>query len=144
MIDQEKLKTMTQLALYEKNKGKKDFIAHSYEKEDYIRFQALKTGILVVMAFVIIVGIVVLWNMDALISNFDVLDYKLLIGAMVAVFAGLLAFYIFISCRQSGEEHNQAVPRVRRYQRGLKKMKEFYRIEDKQQRDFEKGEWRNG
>lgn len=144
MIDQEKLKIMTQLALYEKKKGKRDFIVNSFDKDDYIRFQGLKTAVLVTMAFVAMAGLVVLWNMDMLINNFDVLDYKLLIALICGSFLILLVFYLILSYRKSKEEYNSMTPRIRRYQRGLKKMKQFYMVEDKQQRDFEKGEWRNG
>ena len=77
MIDQEKLKIMTQLALYEKKKGKRDFVVNSFDKDDFIRFQGLKTAVLVTMAFIAVAGLVVLWNMDMLINNFDVLDTSL-------------------------------------------------------------------
>lgn len=140
MTDRDKIKTMSQLALYEK-KGKKDFNVYSYEKDDYIRFQGLKTAILVTLAFIAIVGIVVLWNMESLISNFDVLNYKLIIGVGLGIFLFLLIFYLIISYRQSRDDYNQMIPRMRRYQRRLKKMKEFHMIADKKQRDFEKGEW---
>ena len=72
------------------------------------------------------------------------MNYKGLIILTVAAYLFLVVFYMFLSYRRSKEEYHQVVPRIRRYQRGLKKMKKFYMIEDKQQRDFEKGEWRNG
>ena len=144
MIDQDKLKTMTHLALYEKKKGKKDFNTFSYEKGDYIRYQALKTAVLVAIAFIAVMGIILVWNLNTIMNHFDTLDYGLLIGLIGGVFLLLLMFYIILSCRQSREDYNHMVPRIRRYQRGLSKMKRFYMIEDKQQRDFEKGEWRNG
>jgi len=144
MIDQDKLKTMTQLALYEKKNGKKDFAVYSYESEDYVRFEGLKTAVLVTMAFAAVLGIILLWNLDVVISNFDVLNYKLLIVLACVGYIVFLAFYLVLSYRQSKEVYNSVLPRMRRYQRKLKKMKEFYMIEDKQQRDFEKGEWHNG
>lgn len=144
MIDQDKLETMAQLALYEKKKGKKDFHIYSFDRDDYIRFQGLKTFVLVTMGFIAAAGIIVLWNLDYLIYHFDSLNYKGLIILVVAAYLFLVIFYLFLSYRRSKEEYHQVVPRIRRYQRGIKKMKEFYMIEDKQQRDFEKGEWRNG
>ena len=43
MIHQDKLKIMTQIALYEKKVGKKDLSMYSYQREDYIGWQSLKT-----------------------------------------------------------------------------------------------------
>ena len=144
MIDQDKLKTMTQLALYEKKKGKKDFVINSYDKDDYIRFEGLKTLVLVTIAYIAVVGIICVMHLDYLIDHFDVLNYGKMIGAVSCGLACALGLYMIISYRRSKEGYNRMIPRVRRYQRGLKKMKKFYMMEDKQQRDFEKGEWRNG
>ena len=79
-------------------------------------------------------------------------DSQIILGAtpsrMIASASGglvcVLGLYMVISYFRSREDYNRMIPRIRRYQRGLKKMKKFYMIEDKQQRDFEKGEWRNG
>jgi len=144
MIDQDKLKTMTQLALYEKKKGKKDFITYSYDRGDYIRFQGLKTAVFVTLAVIAVIGIILVWNLNTLIQNFDVLDYGRLFAIAGGSFALILFLYMYLSYRQCREEYNHMVPRIRRYQRGIKKLKKHYMIEDKQQRDFEKGEWRNG
>lgn len=144
MIHEEKVKTMTQLALYEKKKGRKDFRIYSYEQRDYVRFEGLKTAVLVTIAFVILAGLFALVNMEDLIARFDLLNYKMIIAVAAAVYLLLLIFYLIISHRQSEEEYNQVKPRVRRYARGLAKMEEFYAEEDKQQRKFEKGQWRNG
>jgi hypothetical protein len=83
-------------------------------------------------------------NMNYLIDHFDVLNYGKLAAFVGGGFVLTLGFYMFLSYRQNKEAYNHMVPRIRRYHRGLKKMKNFYMIEDKQQRDFEKGEWRNG
>lgn len=144
MIHEEKVKTMAQLALYEKKKGRKDFRIYSYEQRDYVRFEGLKTAVLVTIAFVLIAGLYVLGNMESLIASFDVLNYKMIIAVVVAAYLFLLIFYLVISHRKSEEEYNQVKPRVRRYARGLTKIEKFYAEEDKQQRKFEKGQWRNG
>lgn len=144
MIDQDKLKTMTQLAIYEKKKGKKDFVINSYDKDDYIRFEELKTFVLVTIAYIAVIGIVCVMHLDYLIEHFDVLNYGKMIASASGGLVCVLGLYMVISYFRSREDYNRMIPRIRRYQRGLKKMKKFYMIEDKQQRDFEKGEWRNG
>lgn len=144
MIHQDKLKVMTQLALYEKKKGKKDLFLYSYQREDYVAFQMIKTVIAVTVAFAIILGLIALCNLEAVISHFDTLNYKQIGIAAAAAYLCLLLFYLKITFSQSKEEYNQMRPRVRRYFRGLKKMKAFYAKEDKLQREFEKGEWRDG
>lgn len=144
MIHQDKLKIMTQIALYENKEGKKDLSMYSYQREDYIGWQSLKTFFAVTVAYVIILGLIVLWNLEVIIAHFDTFDYKKLLIVAVAAYVCMLLFYIRITINKSRERYNAMRPRVRRYFRGLKKMKSFYAEEDKMQRQFEKGEWRDG
>lgn len=144
MIQQEKLKTMTQLALYEKKKKKQDISVYHYERQDYIHFKSLKTMIAATAAFLIIVGFVAAWNIEVIISHFDTYDYKKIGLAVLAAYLVFLFFYTKITAGRSQEQYNLVRPRIRRYYRNLKKMEEFYEGEDKVRREFEKGERRNG
>ena len=144
MINQDKLKWMSQLALYEKKKSRKDLGIYSYDRDDYVRFEGLKTGILVTMALACVAALLVLWKMEWIIDHFDVINYKGLLLGGAAIYLCVMIFYLILNHRKSGEEYNQAHPRVRRYQRGLQKMKQIYEEEDRKQRQFEKGQWGNG
>lgn len=144
MIQQDKLKTMTQLALYEKKRGKQDFSIYTYRKKDFIRFQGLKTMIAATAAFLIIGGFVVLWNLEVIISHFDAYDYKHMVLVILIAYAVFLIFFVKITSNQSRELYNEVRPRVRQYYRNLRKMEAFYEEEDKVREEFEKGEWRDG
>ena len=144
MVHQDKLKVMTQIALYEKKKGKKDFSIYSYQRGDYIGSQIMRTVIAVTIAFVIILGFIAIWNFETIISHFETYNYKQIGLAVGSAYLCILVFYIKLTSNKSREEYNEVRPRVRRYFRGLKKMKSFYAEEDKVQKEFEKGEWRDG
>lgn len=144
MIQQDKLKTMTQLALYEKKRGKKDLTIYTYQREDFIRFQGLKTMIATTIAFLIIIGFIVAWNLEVIISHFDTYDYKRIGLIILAAYIVFLIFFMKITSNQSRDTYNEVRPRVRKYYRNLKKMEEFYEEEDKVRKEFEKGEWRDG
>lgn len=144
MIHQDKIKIMTQIALYEKKNGKKDLAMYSFHREDYIGWQALKTFFAVTAAYVLIIGLIVLWNLEVIISHFDTFDYRQIIILAVTGYLCVLLFYLKITVTGSRDRYNEMRPRVRRYFRGLKKMKSFYAEEDKVQKQFEKGQWRDG
>ncbi|MDO4553628.1 MAG: hypothetical protein Q4B70_00605 [Lachnospiraceae bacterium] len=144
MIDQEKLVTMTQLALYEKKKGQVDLLVYSYRREDFVRFQGLKTMIAATVAFILIVGFIAAWNIDVVIANFDTYNYTKIGAALLAAYIVFLVFFTRITSSQSKELYNQARPRVRRYYRSLNRLEKFYDKEEKMQKEFEKGEWRDG
>lgn len=144
MIHQDKLKVMTQMALYEKKKSKKDFSIYSYQRGDYVWSEIIKTIIAVTVAFVIILGFIAAWNFETIITHFENYDYKQIGLVVVIAYLCMLIFYMKLTSNKSREEYNEVRPRVRRYFRGLKKMKSFYAEEDKVQKEFEKGEWRDG
>lgn len=144
VIHQEKLKVMTQMALYEKKKSKKDFSIYSYQRGDYVCFEIIKTIIAVTVAFMIILGFIALWNFETIITHFENYDYRQIGLAVLIAYVCILIFYIKLASGKSREEYNAVRPRVRRYFRRLKKMRGFYAEEDKKQREFEKGEWRDG
>lgn len=144
MIHQDKVKVMAKLALYEKKKGRKDFRIYSYEDRDYTRAQGLKTAILVTIAFVILVGLIVLDNIEMIVERFDTLNYALLIAVGIAAYLLILVGYLVLSYKQSKRETIEMGPRVREYAEELEQMEEFYEEEEEQRRKFEKGQWQNG
>lgn len=144
MIQEDKLKTMTQLALYEKKKGKQDLPIYNYQREDYIRFQRIKTIIAATAAFLIIVGFMIAWNIEVILSHFDTYEYQKIGVAVLVAYIVFLIFYMRVTSNTSREQYNAVRPRVRRYYRNLKKMEMFYADEDKVREEFEKGEWRDG
>ena len=144
MIQQDKLKLMTQLAMYEKKKGKEDFSIYSYQRDDYVRFQGIKTLVAATAAFLILIGFVLIWNIDTVIGHFDTYDYKKVGFLLLAAYLVFLIFYLNISRNRSRERYQAARPRVRRYHRNIRKREELYENEDKVREEFEKGEWRDG
>lgn len=144
MIQVEKLKTMTQLALYEKKQGKQDFSVFRYRREDYIQFEKIKTVIAATAAFLIIGGFLAAWNIEVILSHFDTYDYKQIGAAILIAYLVFLIFYVRIVANQSRERYNTIRPRMRRYHRNLSQMTQFYKDEDKVRKEFEKGEWRDG
>ena len=144
MIQQDKLKTMTQLALYEKKKGKQDLSVYTYQREDFVRFQGIKTMIAATIAFFVIIGFIAAWNIDVIITHFDTYDYEKIGLIMLAAYIVFVFFYTKLTSNHSRELYNEVRPRVRRYYRNLKRLEAFYEDEDKVREEFEKGEWRDG
>lgn len=144
MIHQEKVKTMSRLALYEKKRGKRDLKIYSYDERDYIRFQGLKTAVFVTIAFVLLAGLFAIANIETFVDRFDTLNYTMVFAAAAVVYLLFLGFYLFISLRQSRRELAEVKRWIRFYTDELKKMEDFYEEEEQQQKKFEKGQWQNG
>lgn len=90
MLNNEKIKLMTKLAVYEQKEGREDIKLSRYYKTDFIRFQILKSIVCVTISYVIVLGVLAFYNMEYLITNAVSMNYGALITYIVAIYVLLL------------------------------------------------------
>lgn len=126
MLNENKVKMMTKMAIYEKNEGRRMLKTARYFKSDYIAFGILKTLITTSIAYIIMLIMYVLYNMEGIIKDINKLDYtevgtNLIIGyvAMIAVFSAI-AFVVY------GKQYDNSRNGLKRYFSRLNKLERFY------------------
>lgn len=75
LLNENKIKMMTKMAIYEKNEGRKMLKTAKYFKGDYIAFGILKTIISTTFAGVILLAMYFLCNAEGMIQDINNLDY---------------------------------------------------------------------
>ena len=75
MLNENKVKMMTKMAIYEKNEGRRMLKTARYFKSDYIAFGILKTLITTSIAYIIMLIMYVLYNMESIIKDINKIDY---------------------------------------------------------------------
>ena len=126
MLNENKVKMMTKMAIYEKNEGRRMLKTARYFKSDYIAFGILKTLITTSIAYIIMLIMYVLYNMESIIKDINKIDYtevgtNLIIGyvAMIAVFSAI-AFVVY------GKQYDNSRYGLKRYFSRLNKLERFY------------------
>lgn len=126
MLNENKVKMMTKMAIYEKNEGRRMLKTARYFKSDYIAFGVLKTLITTSIAYIIMLIMYVLYNMESIIRDINKLDYtevgtNLIIGyvAMIVVFSAI-AFVVY------GKQYDNSRNGLKRYFSRLNKLERFY------------------
>lgn len=126
MFNENKVKMMTKMAIYEKNEGRRMLKTARYFKSDYIAFGILKTLITTSIAYIIMLIMYVLYNMESIIKDINKIDYtevgtNLIIGyvAMIAVFSAI-AFVVY------GKQYDNSRNGLKRYFSRLNKLERFY------------------
>ena len=71
---------MTRVAAYENGEGKQDFKICGYFKSDYVGFQMLKTWICTTLAFGLVFGCYIIYEMDSLMAQMYELNMDILAG----------------------------------------------------------------
>lgn len=126
MLNENKVKMMTKMAIYEKNEGRRMLKTARYFKSDYIAFGILKTLITTSIAYIIMLIMYVLYNMESIIKDINKIDYtevgtNLIIGyvAIIAVFSAI-AFVVY------GKQYDNSRNGLKRYFSRLNKLERFY------------------
>lgn len=131
MLNNEKIKLMTKLAVYEQKEGREDIKLSRYYKTDFIRFQILKSIVCVTISYVIVLGVLAFYNMEYLITNAVSMNYGALITYIVAIYVLLLAIYILGSILLYSIRFDQSRKRLGRYFHNLKTLRQMYEKEEK-------------
>lgn len=130
MIDDRKVRLMTQLALYEKKEGKEDIKLSKFYRTDYVRLQVLKTGVMVTIAYFLILVMIVIYQSEYLIANAVALDYKGIGLKVLGVYLVLLTIFLISTLLGFSIKYRYSRKKLSVYFRRLKKLRHMYRVED--------------
>ena len=75
MVNEEKVKLMNKMALYEEKYGKEDFKIASYYKKDYVSYQTIFTVIWVTIGYVVLFGVFAAAFVETFLSNVGPVSY---------------------------------------------------------------------
>lgn len=135
VINEEKVKIMTKLAIYESTKGKKQLNISKYYKRDYVRYNMFKTAVAATIAFILMLGVYVLLNFEDLmisLNDMDLIQEAEKIGIFYLIF---LVFYMLIAWLVYARKYEAVKPDVIVFNHNLKYLKELYDKEEKELND---------
>ena len=124
MINEERTKLMTRLALYENKEGKKELQITKYFQGDYVAGQMLLSFVYGTLAFMIVVGLGALYNIENLLINLfsmDILEFAINILIIYIIF---IAVYLAVCYTYLSYRYNAYKKRVNKY---LLRLKELYK-----------------
>ena len=132
MVNNEKIKLMTKMAVYENSPdGKEDMQIANYFKSDYIRHEIIKTILAVTFGSIILVAMVLCYQMEFVLDHALELNY-LYIGRMIlAAYLVLVVVGVavtWITCKI-------------RYIHSHGRLNNYYRMLNKVRKLEEKEEW---
>ncbi len=131
LLNENKVKMMTKMAIYEKNEGRRMLRTAKYFKGDYVAFGILKTLITTTFAFAIVAIMYILCNAEGLVENINSMDY-LAFGKTVAFYyIGMLVVFSIIAGFVYNFQYENSRKGLKRYFSRLNKLERFYNSEKK-------------
>lgn len=118
MLNEEKIRWMTKASIYEKRQGRIDLGRNEYFMGDYVRLHLLKNGISLTIAYILLVGLYVVYKIEEIFDMAANMQLGLLLKEMLLFYVILLVIYTGIGI----------VYYAWQYQSSSKQVKKYYRI----------------
>lgn len=129
MINEDKVKIMTRLAIYENTKGKKELPLSKYYKSDYKKYNVLKTIVSATISYWLLVALYIMSDLEKFMESLNTMDYAAFAYGLLTGFAVFLIAYCIISSVIASKQYEDAKPNIIIYNHNLKKLLEIYEKE---------------
>lgn len=126
MLNEERIKLMTRMAIYEKREGKEMLPIGNYYKSDYVSLKMVTAGISITVAYALFI---VLWGVsraEYLMENIHVMDLAALVKKFAAGYFLLLIAYLLIAFIVYMRRYKAAKNSLKKYYRQLKELSRMY------------------
>lgn len=95
-LDEEKIRLMTRITIYEKEHENDELVLSHYYREDYVRYGCIRTIIVATITYWSAVAMYILYRFQELLKEINSMDYFDVIGKLMLGYVGFLAvLYIF-------------------------------------------------
>lgn len=126
LLNENKVKMMTKMAIYEKNDGRRMLKTAKYFKGDFVALGVLKSLITTTFAYIIVVIMYVLCNLENIVADINSLDYTQIGKKMGIYYVIMLAVFALIAGLVSAYQYEHSRKGLKRYFSRLNKLERFY------------------
>lgn len=131
MLNEDKIKLMTGIAMFEKREGKHIFPVNRYFQGDYVSSHMFRSFFSYTLCYVLCVLIWVLYNIDHLLNAMN-LDEVAAIGRKGAVFYVIgLVFYLFVTYHVYRKRYEYAKRGMTVYVAKLRRLEKRYEFQSR-------------
>ena len=134
MVNRDRVRTMTRLAIYEEGQGIQDDKMNGYFKNDYIVSHLVRSFVSGTIAFLLIVVMYCCYYYDTLLIRVFENRISGIVTTAVTLYAAFMIFFLAVTFFVYRWRFNATRGRLNRYRRRLDHLKESYDKEDRQGR----------
>lgn len=142
MVNEKKVRLMTQLALDEKRFYKDELDESGYFRSDYIRSNTLKVLLGYSISYLLIMGLVAMYYVDYLFTNVVQMDMQSMVWLAGCIYVGLLLIITLFCVLFYMTKYTNNRKRFRKYMMEIDKLQKFYRDskDNKETKEIKEGD----
>lgn len=126
MVNEEKVRIMTQIALDETKNYKEEIKEGGYYKSDYVRSHIISVIWNLTVSYLLILFLIALYHADYIFVNVVRIEYEKLGFAIFGIYVVLIILSIFFSYFYFTKKYAKNTLALRDYYGKLKKLDDFY------------------
>ncbi len=130
MLNTNKVRLMTKLALYETKEGKEDIRLSKYYKTDYVRYQVIKSIICATVGYICILLLSFMYKSEYLIANAVTLDYRTLSIYVLGIYVIVASLYGLVAWVGYSIKYDISRKKLSKYYKLLKRLNKVYNDEN--------------
>jgi hypothetical protein len=135
MLNEEKIKLMTKLSIYEEQTGKKALAMNKYFKNDYISIRMMTTALQVTFAYLLMVVLWVVYKIDYFMEELTNI-YLIQLGQQILIlYIVVLVIFVFISYVVYSLKLRSMLAGNQTYAEQLKELYLIYKREEKSKQE---------
>lgn len=131
MINEEKVKIMTKIAMYEQGKGRKYLPVSKYYRSDYIGLALIKNFFLVTIGYIMAVAAVAVYFGEYLMENLHKMDLVSMGIYIIVGYVAALVGYSILTYIQYSVKYYKVKKSVKEYYIQLTELSKIYTREEK-------------
>ncbi len=126
MLNNEKIRVMTKLALYEQKEGKEDIRMGKYYKTDYVRLEVLKTVVNITIGYALILLMIGIYKAEYIISKAVTLDFPRIGQYILGFYIIIMTIYVISSIIGYSFKYDKSRKALGKYYKVLKRLLNIY------------------
>lgn len=129
MLNEERTMLMTKMSILEQKAGKEWTKIGNYYKRDYISLQMLKTFLATTVSFVLILGLVGLYQMDFVMENLHKVELVSIGQGILVCFVGYSIILQMVAYGVYATRYRNAKKYLKTMKENIDKLSDMYKIE---------------
>lgn len=131
MVNEERLRHMIKMEAFEEHDGTECRPMTQYARRDYISMQMLRSLITGTIAYVMMVGLWAVYEMERLMEQITGMDLQKFIGTLILLYVAFMIVYEIVTYLIFQMKYSAGRKKVKQYYSRLKKVNKMYEREDR-------------
>lgn len=131
MVNEERVRTLYKIAVYEQQEESRHRKAGKYYRSDYVGKEIIKSIFTGAIAYILLVALWAMSNWEEVLNQVNTLEIVDTLMFIVILFVGFLAIYLFATLVVYVYRYTESRKKLNRYKENLKVLNQMYEREEK-------------